>query len=152
MTLSAAALLERWKFAKVASQLLAHPNVVTLLIADMSVVAASAEIKYADLEGKVQTNGGAGESAYGRAYLEKMVQLEFEIPPPGDDRMRQMLRGDENVGQRAGVGRRPPEIIPTGEEEGHLSGDSTVRTTQQFQGLASVAGTVTALLGGSPSS
>jgi hypothetical protein len=81
---------------EVASQLLAHPNVVTILIADMSVVAASAAIKYADLEGKVGGKDGAGQSAYGRAYLEKMVQLEFEIPPPDDDRIREMLRGDEN--------------------------------------------------------
>ena len=35
---------------EVASQLLAHPDVVTVLIADMEVIATSAAIKYADLE------------------------------------------------------------------------------------------------------
>ena len=46
----------QWR-CEVASQLLAHPDVVTILVADMSTVAASAEIKYAALE----TGAGDGE-------------------------------------------------------------------------------------------
>ena len=82
---------------EVASQLLAHPDVVAVLIADMSVIAASAEIKYAQLEGKLTPNGGIQEAGYGRAYLEKIVQLEFVIPPTRDKSLQEMLRADEGL-------------------------------------------------------
>jgi hypothetical protein len=63
---------------EIASQLLSHPGVVTILIGDMRVITASADIKYRDLELRV----GQGEYAlsYGRRYLEKMVQIQFDLP------------------------------------------------------------------------
>lgn len=70
-----------------ATQLLGHPQVVTVLVGDMNAIAAAAAIKYADLEGKYMPDGepAADETSpltYGRAYLEKIVQIQFDLPPP----------------------------------------------------------------------
>jgi hypothetical protein len=71
---------------EVATQLLDHPGVVTVLLADMRAVAAAAAIKYAELEGRYQPAGDGDDgrperfTAYGQAYLEKLVQLQFQIP------------------------------------------------------------------------
>jgi KAP family P-loop domain len=71
---------------EVATQLLAQSGVVTVLLADMRAVAAAAAIQYADLEKSyapgAPTNAAASDARarYGRAYLEKIVQLQFEIP------------------------------------------------------------------------
>jgi hypothetical protein len=71
---------------EVASQLLGHLNVVTVLIADMSTIATSAEIKYAELE-HVRASAAEGSvdssppGAYGRLYLQKIVQIQFNLPP-----------------------------------------------------------------------
>lgn len=81
---------------EVASQLLGHPNVVTVLVADMSAIAAAAAIKYADLEGKYvaeapeTTGSDTLLITYGRAYLEKLVQIEFDLPPPRPEALKEM--------------------------------------------------------------
>jgi KAP family P-loop domain len=81
---------------EVASQLLGHRNVVTVLVADMNAVAAAAAIKYAALEGKyVAESSEASESdtllvTYGRAYLEKLVQIEFALPPARHEGLKEM--------------------------------------------------------------
>jgi hypothetical protein len=89
---------------EVVSQLIAHPEVVTVLIGDMDTIALSAEIKYAALEsiaqGTTGTQGpggtpGAGSvgpaGAYGRAYLEKLIQIQLRLPPPLLGDLRKML-------------------------------------------------------------
>jgi hypothetical protein len=73
---------------EVASQLLAHPDVVTVFLADMEVIASSAAEKYAKLEG-LAAPGGAAE--YGRVYLQKLIQIEFALPPPNADHLRELL-------------------------------------------------------------
>jgi hypothetical protein len=71
---------------EVATQLLNHPRVVTVLLADMQAISAAAAIKYADLEGRYAPGGDFDDAsattfaAYGRSYLEKIVQLQFRIP------------------------------------------------------------------------
>jgi hypothetical protein len=77
---------------EVASNLLAHPGVVTVLIADMSVIASSAEMKYARLESAQRGAGRGADGAYGRLYLQKIVQIQFDLPAPTDDGVRDMLR------------------------------------------------------------
>jgi hypothetical protein len=79
---------------EVASQLLGHPDVMTVLVADMSTVAASAEIKYASLEIVPGDPSGGVNGAYGRAYLQKMVQLQFDLPPANLDSVRLLLAAD----------------------------------------------------------
>jgi len=85
---------------EVATQLLGHPDVVTILVADMSTVSVSAEIKYAALETMPTQDSAAGvegrpptmsKGAYGRLYLQKMVQIQFDLPPASTASLRGML-------------------------------------------------------------
>lgn len=89
---------------EVVSQLIGHPEVVTVLIGDMDTIALSAEIKYAALEslapGATATPGPGGApgitgrgtaGAYGRAYLEKLIQIQLRLPPPLPRNLRKML-------------------------------------------------------------
>lgn len=78
---------------EVASQLLAHPNVVIVILADMSVIAASADIKYAKLERTTQS-GKEATGSYGRLYLQKLVQIQFDLPPAAVNELRIMLLAD----------------------------------------------------------
>jgi hypothetical protein len=70
---------------EVAGQLLAHPGVVTVLLADMRSLSAAAGAVYGGDDGK--------GSAVGRHYLEKLVQLELELPPPAGEDMMRLLAG-----------------------------------------------------------
>jgi KAP family P-loop domain len=72
-----------------AGNLLAHPDVVTVLIADMRVVASSAELKYRQLESADEQGRTNGD--YGRRYLQKIVQIQFDLPPATEERVRDML-------------------------------------------------------------
>jgi KAP family P-loop domain len=89
---------------EVVSQLIGHPEVVTVLIGDMNTIALSAEIKYAALESlSLGTSGTPGPGAapritgrgpagsYGREYLEKLIQIELRLPPPLPRDLRKML-------------------------------------------------------------
>jgi KAP family P-loop domain len=71
---------------EVASQLLSHEGVVTVLLADMRSLAEAATAAY-------QGEDGDGDPAFGRRYLEKLVQLELQLPPPDADRMKLLLSG-----------------------------------------------------------
>lgn len=74
------------------SQLIAHEQVVTVLIGDMDTIAMSAEIKYAALE-PVPAASGAKQppGAFGRAYLEKLIQIQLRLPPPRLASLREMF-------------------------------------------------------------
>ncbi len=89
---------------EVVSQLIGHPQVVTVLIGDMDTIALSAEIKYAALEslspgitgasrlgGTPGLTGRRSVGAYGRAYLEKLIQIQLRLPPPLPNDLRKML-------------------------------------------------------------
>jgi KAP family P-loop domain len=104
---------------EVASQLLGHQDVVTIIIGDMATLAASAEIRYAALETVPTTQGDAAErlfaiqpkGAYGRLYLEKMVQIQFDLPPPSPTDLRSMLAdsaGAKDVWMVRPTGKRSP--------------------------------------------
>jgi ABC-type multidrug transport system fused ATPase/permease subunit len=86
-----------------ASQLLGHPDVVTILLTDMSVIAASAEIQYHELEEK-RSGEQVARGDYGRRYLQKLVQLQFDLPEARLDELRDMLR--------EGASRRPGRAEP----------------------------------------
>jgi hypothetical protein len=72
---------------EVVSQLLIHPQVVVVLVADMSGVAANVSVKYATLADKyrpddvVRVEADEGSQAYGRRFIQKIVQLQFDLPP-----------------------------------------------------------------------
>ena len=74
---------------EVATQLLAHPNVVIVILADMAAIATYAGLKYANSEHP--GDGDAARRAYGQLYLQKLVQIEFTLPPTSPDELRQML-------------------------------------------------------------
>jgi hypothetical protein len=84
---------------EVASQLLGHPDVATILVADMATVTASAEIKYAALETMPGPSGRGSPAqtlptgSYGRRYLQKIVQLQFDLPQAGSEELRGLLTG-----------------------------------------------------------
>lgn len=71
---------------EVAGQLLAHHGVVTVLLADMSSLEKAATEAYG-------AKGSSGEE-FGRQYLEKLVQLQLELPPPQSKDMVRLLRGE----------------------------------------------------------
>lgn len=77
---------------EVVSQLIAHEKVVTVLIGDMDTIAMSAEIKYAALEPVPAASGGKQPpGAFGRAYLEKLIQIQLRLPPPRLASLREMF-------------------------------------------------------------
>jgi hypothetical protein len=72
-----------------AAQLLGHPNVVTVLMADMSKVAASAAVMHAPLEN--QGHGDGPAPLYGSEYMKKLVQYQFVLPKPSAKQITRML-------------------------------------------------------------
>ena len=85
------------EMCEVVSQLIGHPEVVTVLIGDMDTIALSAEIKYAALETISSGKSSSPAAAYGRKYLEKLIQIQIRLPPPQIPDLRRMLVpvGDE---------------------------------------------------------
>lgn len=71
---------------EVANQLLGHEDVVTVLVADMPAVAAASELEYAGLAGKYHARSGMPDGsdtgAFGRLFLQKIVQFQFDLPTP----------------------------------------------------------------------
>jgi hypothetical protein len=98
---------------EVVSQLIGHRDVVTVLIGDMDTIAMSAEIKYAALEsappgGKARQPPGAS----GRAYLEKLIQIQLRLPPPRLASLREMFIPAEG---------EPPAFPPAPARQGFLA-------------------------------
>lgn len=76
------------------NQFLTHKDVVVVVMADMATVAASAEIKYASVASLQRTAGApAGSLDYGRKYLQKMVQVQFDLPVEPEARLPTKLPG-----------------------------------------------------------
>jgi hypothetical protein len=78
---------------EVVSQLLDHDDVVTVLVGDMDTIARSAAIKYRALELPTTDNADmAAYEEYGRSYLEKLVQLQFDLPPPTKEHLKKLRK------------------------------------------------------------
>jgi hypothetical protein len=143
---------------EVVSQLIGHPEVVTVLIGDMDTIALSAEIKYAALEslslGTLGTPGpgaapritGRGPAgSYGREYLEKLIQIQLRLPPPLPRDLRKMLvpvTGEQpafpqnfDMAERGFPGTVAKAIVPGGALRAVVGGT-----------LVAVVGTVTAVI------
>ena len=85
---------------EVASQLLSHQDVAIVLIADMTVIARSAHSRYGlgpssgnEASSEQATSPQPLEDYYGRLYLEKIVQIEFRLPPLPRQTMQEIVRG-----------------------------------------------------------
>ena len=74
---------------QVASQLLAQPGVVTILLADMEPIARSAGARYAE---SMPAGADVDAEEIGRRYLAKIVQLEIALPPPAPEDMKRVIR------------------------------------------------------------
>jgi hypothetical protein len=81
---------------QVAAQLLAHEGVATVLLADMRAIARAAELASV-------AEGHEPSSGLGRRYMEKLIQLELELPTPDPDDMRRLLRGEPPPGSGASL-------------------------------------------------
>ena len=71
------------------NQLMDHKNVIVVFLGDMSAVAAAAQLKYKDLAELYVPNSGIaltgperGKEAFGRLYLQKIIQYQFDLPIP----------------------------------------------------------------------
>jgi hypothetical protein len=80
------------------NQLMNHRGVVVVLLGDMSAVAAAAQLKYKDLADIFVPNSGVvlsgpdrGKEAFGRLYLQKIVQFQFDLPVLPTAKVRQYL-------------------------------------------------------------
>lgn len=80
------------------NQLMNHTGVVIVLLGDMSSVAAAAQLKYKDLAeifapsaGVAVTGAERNREAFGRLYLEKIVQFQFDLPIPPRSRIQEYM-------------------------------------------------------------
>jgi hypothetical protein len=75
-------------------QLMDHKNVVVVLLGDMPAVAAAAQLRYKDLAQIYAPGARAdhGGEAFGRLYIEKLIQFQFDLPVLSSDRMQQYMR------------------------------------------------------------
>jgi hypothetical protein len=69
---------------EITNQLLDHPDVVVIFMADMRAVVKSAEIKYSQLlNSRADSDNASPNTAmpsFGWDYLQKVVQLQFDLP------------------------------------------------------------------------
>jgi hypothetical protein len=77
---------------EVAAQLLDHPDVITVLVGDLRVIAASAELKYRDAATQFSNDADFAAHGFGRFFLQKVVQFELELPSVPGERIRQLAR------------------------------------------------------------
>lgn len=87
---------------EVASQLLDHPGIIVVLVGDMEAIAMSAAIKYRNLEIPENSQGGsnpfgASYAQYGRSYLQKIVTIQFDLPPATPGQLKNMLQANLRV-------------------------------------------------------
>lgn len=68
------------------NQLLNHPDVVVVVLADMGAVHAHVELAYRDLVKR------RGASEYGRQYVQKIIQLQFDLPVHDGEGMTEYLQ------------------------------------------------------------
>jgi KAP-like P-loop domain-containing protein len=89
---------------EVAAQLLDHPDVITVLVGDQRIIAASAELKYRDAVDLFSKEADFAEEGFGRFFLQKVVQFELELPPISENRLREMARSAPASGSLYGSG------------------------------------------------
>lgn len=89
---------------EVAAQLLDHPDVITVLVGDQRIIAASAEIKYRDAVDQFSREADFTAEGFGRFFMQKVVQFELELPPIAEDRLRTMARSAPASGSLYGSG------------------------------------------------
>jgi len=84
-----------------AYQLFGHRDVAVVLIADISSLAASAKLKH----------GNVDTATYGQRYLQKILQIQFDLPRVRPDVMRSLLK--ETAVSRQVAQTAPEEVALT---------------------------------------
>jgi hypothetical protein len=117
---------------EVASQLLSHQDVAIVLIADMTVIARSAQSRYglgqssgSEASSKQEASPQPLEDYYGRLYLEKIVQIEFGLPPLPRQTMQEIVRANAGTADADNDRRVSPG---QGRSGGFLSGSRKGQT------------------------
>lgn len=82
---------------EVVNQLLSHEGMVTVIMADMPAVAAAVEVKYENLAKIYEPPSGSERAprnagSYGRLYLQKIIQLQFDLPGLRSDQIGNLIR------------------------------------------------------------
>jgi Cdc6-like AAA superfamily ATPase len=82
------------------NQLMDHPGAIVVLLGDMATVAAAAQLKYKDLAATLVPSSGVsavgperGKEVFGRLYLQKIVQFQFDLPIPPRDTIQAYMSG-----------------------------------------------------------
>jgi hypothetical protein len=84
---------------EVVNQLLCHNGLVTVIVGDMPAVAACASMKYKDLvrhyyaPGMDSKDVAINERRYGREYLQKIVQLQLDLPVQSPQTIHALMEG-----------------------------------------------------------
>lgn len=85
------------------NQLLDHPKVVTVILADIYTVAASADLKYEEFSKRYNpSNSHFGKQskeetgAYGRLYIQKIIQLQFDLPIFKPDEIKVLVSANQS--------------------------------------------------------
>jgi hypothetical protein len=80
------------------NQLLDHRNVVVVLLGDMAAVAAAAQVKYKDMAeiyvptpDLVALDAERRKEVFGRLYIQKIVQFQFDLPTVPPERMQEYV-------------------------------------------------------------
>jgi hypothetical protein len=72
------------------TQLLAHEDVVVVLLGDMRTIAVSADVKYKDLAAHSGNGAMSATSSFGELYLDKIVQFRFDMPAHDPETLRRL--------------------------------------------------------------
>ncbi|TWT41008.1 KAP family P-loop domain protein [Phycisphaerae bacterium RAS1] len=123
------------------NQLLDHEGVVTVILADMAAVCATADLKYEKLAKiyhptamdpvAAQARGGS----FGRAYVRKIIQLQFELPA-----IRRASAKEDEALLRAITQERPPTTWPSSDAARRTRRSllSTIERARPVRGLLEV--------------
>ncbi|MDW3192480.1 MAG: P-loop NTPase fold protein [Cytophagales bacterium] len=87
------------------NQLLNIPNVIIVIMADIQTVAASADIKYEEFAkrynpakaqfGPSTDTDGENNNGFGRLYIQKIIQLQFDLPLYNPKHIRPLVENQE---------------------------------------------------------
>jgi hypothetical protein len=86
---------------EVTNQLLCHPNVVVVLLADLPALHTCVEMRYGKLLGRYTPSGKAGDdpagpAGFGQSYLEKIVQFRLDLPAFSAVEIHRLVRPTQN--------------------------------------------------------
>ncbi len=80
------------------NQLMSHKGVIVVFLGDMSAVAAAAQLKYKELAeifvpstGSAMSSSARDKEAFGRLYVQKIVQFQFDLPIPPMEKIRDYM-------------------------------------------------------------